>query len=276
MRAVGRSVLVVLAVVAVLVVGQPAGADSPVVKVYGDGDGGWRFNRDPNSSTPYELTTVQASTGAGSLYVHPITNTVLAEDGSAVLGPDGFPMPQPGDKFVAELLLGLPAQALTSVSYDFLIAGPMASPLRARDFYLNVYVNLPGSTSFYDCRYDFVPTIGSVDAFTTAAFSMGRPSGMASRGALCPFTPAGMPEGSTITFMSINVGQSNAKDTGLAGYLDNVVVTTVDRSTTYDFDVVVVRSKEDCKGDGWRAAGFKNQGDCVSAFTAAPPSGKGL
>lgn len=257
MRRVAKVVVVLVAVAGVLAAGGAAGAAGGVVKVYEAGDGGWHFNRDPNSSTPYEMTTDRASIGAGSLHVLPITN--LNDDAT---------LPQPGDKFVAELPLGIPSAALTSVAYDVLIDRPAGTVPRTGDTYVNVYANLPGSSTFYDCRYDYVAPPGSTTEFTTVAFAAARPSGGISRGA-CAATPGGLPEGSTISFLALNVGDSRGGDTGLGAYLDNVVVTTTAGSTTYDFDVRTTLTKDDCWDGGWRDAGFQNQGRCVSSLRPA-------
>ncbi len=219
---------------------------------------GWAFSRDQGFDTPYEFNQDQASEGIGSLYVKPITNT---------LNPGG------DDKFIAEKSIGLPVSEINSISYDFLIAGN-GDPSDANQFYLNVYTSLPvNPNSFYDCRFDYVPTVGSTAAFTTASFSSSAvPTFVASRGgALCPTTLSGMPAGSTVKFISLNVGDRSTNDTGLAGYLDNVVVATASGSTSYDFEPFQnATSKEQCKNDGYKllsnATGqsFKNQGDCVS------------
>jgi hypothetical protein len=223
---------------------------------------GWVFNPDSNNTTPYEFRDDQASIGAGSLYVLPIGST-------------------PAHKFIALKTLGVPTDVLDSISYDFLIGGN-GEATDANQFYLNVYTNLQGSTTFYDCRYDYVPTTGSTTEFTTALFdATSVPTSVGDRTSGgdtfdCPDTLAEMPTGSTISGFTLNVGDTSADDTGLAGYLDNVVVATVNSTTTYDFEPYqVAASKEQCKKDGYKtltdASGqsFKNQGDCVSFVATA-------
>lgn len=253
MSRVAKVVVVLGCLAGILLPTATAGAAGSVVKVYADGDGGWRFNPDETTATPYELTADRASIGAGSLHVLPITN--LNDDAT---------QPQPSDKFIAALPLGIPAAALTSVAVDVLVERAGSVP-RTGDVYLNVYANLPGSTTFYDCRYDYVAGPGSTTAFTTVTFAAASPTGGISRGA-CAARPAGLPEGSTIRAVTLNVGDSRSGDTGLGAYLDNVVVTTTAGATTYDFDVKTTLTKADCKDGGWRDAGFRNQGRCVASL----------
>ena len=209
---------------------------------------GWVFNPDPANATPYEFTTAKESIGSGSLYVKPI----------------GTPAAK---KFIATKAINIPVANLNSVAYDFLIAGN-GTNASANQFYLNIYTNLPSSNTFYDCRFDYVPTTGSTSNFTTASFnSTTAPTNVGDRPAdafTCPATLSGMPAGSTVSFIALNVGDTSASDVGLAGYLDKVVISTYSDVTTYDFEAIPL-TKDDCKKDLWKEYGiFKNQGDCVS------------
>jgi hypothetical protein len=181
---------------------------------------GWLFNRDTNTSTPFEFNDDQASIGEGSLHVLPI-----GED--------------PADKFIAEYFYLDLVDDFNSISYDFLIgSGGVESD--AKHFYLNVYTNLPESdpNNFYDCRFDFVPSVGSLTDFTT--FTVDKATTAAHvQGAGCPTATeglGGLPAGSTIRAFSINVGDTSANDQGLDGYLDNVVVSRAGLIATYDFE----------------------------------------
>ncbi|MBA3757518.1 hypothetical protein H0X09_01485 [Candidatus Saccharibacteria bacterium] len=217
---------------------------------------GWVFNPDPTNATPYNFTENQYSIGDGSLYVQPIGSTAA-------------------HKFIAAKTLGTPVSTFESVAYDFLIAGN-GTVADADQFYLNVYTKLAGSTNYYDCRYDYVPATGSATNFTTATFnSTDAPSAIADRPDTfsCPATLSGMPAGSTVDFIALNVGDTSASDTGLAGYFDNVVINAADVATTYDFELTnEPSSKDDCKKHGWmnltdnEGNPFKNQGQCVSYF----------
>ena len=82
-----------------------------------------------------------------------------------------------------------------------------------------------------------------------------------------------MPSGSHVRAIALNIGDTSASDTGLAGYLDNVQVATGSGTTTYDFDVNA-GTKDDCKSGGWALYGFANQGGCVSWVQANPHAGK--
>jgi hypothetical protein len=245
----GISAALVMPLMAVMPLASAAGS----VIVTPTNTQGWVLNGDLTTATPYEFSEDQASIGEGSLFVPAIGANA-------------------SDKFIAALPLGVAASDLTSVSYDFMVAGN-GNETDANQFYLNVYTNLPGSTTFYDCRFDYVPTAGSTTDFTTATFNATDvPVNVASRGgATCPATLAEMPTGSTISFITLNVGDTSTNDLGLAGYLDNVVVTTTAGDTVYDFeqDPATLTSKEACKNGGWmtsEAPVFKNQGQCVSSF----------
>lgn len=241
-----------LAILLVAVLATTAVATT-VVRVDEDGEGGWSFNRDASTSTPYEFSLDEASIGDGSLHVLPI-------------GSD------PADKFIAEQLLGVEVDAVQQISYDFLIEGDAAD---ANHFYLNVYTNFPDSPrdNFYDCRFDFVPESGSTDDFTTKTVEPSDVASTVGGGTGCPATLADMPDGSWLRAFTINVGDTSANDTGVGGYLDNVTATVDGKTTTWDFEVPL-QVKDDCKDGGWETYGFTNQGECVSALQANPNAGK--
>jgi hypothetical protein len=224
-----RIALLTMLVTAALLLGA-TGAGAATVRVDADGVGGWAFNPDPTTSTPYEFSTNYASVGAGSLHVLPITNGTPAGTNR-------------NDKFIAAHDLGTPISDLTSISFDFMLdpAGATGGT-RFKQFYANVYVNLSGSTTFFDCRFDYVATSGSAATFTTLAITPGATaSGVGDRagdGFTCPTNLASMPAGSTARALVLNVGDTSStlSDTGVGGYLDKVVVDQASGSTTYDFD----------------------------------------
>jgi hypothetical protein len=228
--------LAVLATTAVLL--GAAGASAATVPVNANGAGGWAFNADPSNTTPYEFSTNYATIGAGSLHVLPITNGT----------PPGS---HAGDKFIATHDLLAPVANLSAISFDFMLdpAGATAGT-RFKQFYANVYTNKPGSTTFFDCRFDYVATSGSSAAFTTVAFGQGTTaSAVGDRpgdGFTCPTTLAGMPAGSTASVLALNVGETSLTDANLGGYLDRAVINTTTGNTTYDFDP----PPPDADGDG--------------------------
>lgn len=69
-------------------------------------------------------------------------------------------------------------------------------------------------------------------------------------------------EGAFIRMFALNVGGTNNSDTGLAGYLDNVVMNLGTGTTVYDFEASPVL-KDDCKKGGYTDYGFRNQGLCI-------------
>ncbi len=227
----------------------------------GENQPGWMFNRDASTATPYEFNEDQFSIGEGSLYVKPIGSN-------------------PADKFIAENFINSSITDIGSVSYDFLI-GSGGTDTQEEQFYMNVYANFGVSPDdkFYDCRYDVVPTLGSTGGFTTETFDPTQAYPVTQRNTspfTCPAVPADMDTlsaGSTIRAFALTVGDTSASDVGLDGYLDNVVVTKNNDSTTYDFEQAPVKlsNKEACKNDGWmtsEAPVYKNQGDCVSSFAS--------
>jgi hypothetical protein len=180
----------------------------------------WQFQRDSENATAGGFSDEAASIGSGSLKAGPIGN-VAAE------------------KYIAEDFIATPVADLTSIGYDFKIAGN-GDAGDAQQFYLNVYANIDNSENFYDCKYDYVPSTGSTTAFTTATFAAtDTPTTVAHRGtriAECPATLAGMPPGSHVRVFALNVGDTSASDMGLAGFLDNVKVTTTAGTQTFDFE----------------------------------------
>ncbi len=231
-------------------------SDGPV-RVDENGDAGWQFNPDADNATPYEFNRDAHSIGTGSLYVEPIANN-----------PDGR------QKFIGALPLGVEVADLDSIAYDFRIAGT-GTASDANEFYLNVYTNVAGSSSYYDCRFDFSPSSGSTGSFTDFTVT---PTTVASGtgGTQCPSAPktlSGMPEGSTISAIALNVGDTSSHDEGLAGYYDNVRVSVAGTTTTYDFEATP-SDKSACKKGGWADFGFGNQGQCVSAVQSNDNAGK--
>lgn len=223
---------------------------------------GWLFNRDTSTATPYEFNQDEASIGVGSLYVLPITNTGNGNN----------------DKFIAENFINAAIADVDSISYDFLI-GSGGDATDEEQFYMNVYANFGESpdNKFYDCRYNIVPTVGSTSGFTTVTFDPTQSYPVTTRtGAqaspyTCPSVPEDMDNlspGSTIRVFSINVGDTSGNDTGLDGYLDNVVVVMNGDEVIYDFEPALTPvSKDECKNGGWQTFNsptFQNQGECVS------------
>ena len=186
-----------------------------------------------STATTYEFNTDEASIGSGSLYVLPIGST-------------------PADKFIAENFVSTPVSNFNSVSYDFNMAGnaSLASPNSAKQFYLNIYANKSGSPKdkFYDCRFDYVPTVGTLGTFTTVTFNSTDPADVVKVGngnSSCLNKLSGMTSG-YVRMFSISVGDTSASDTGLAGDLDRVVVSLGDGTTTYDFEPTLSpNNKED-------------------------------
>lgn len=201
----------------------------------GENQPGWLFNRDVTTSTPYEFNSNAASIGGGSLYVQPIGAT-------------------PANKFIGENFLQAAVADVNSISYDFRI-GPNSTDTQEEHFYMNVYANFGVSddNKFYDCRYNIVPTIGSTSGFTTVTFDPTQSYPVTTRGGAsaspfaCPAVPADMDNmsaGSNIRAFALNVGDTSGSDTGLDGYLDNVVVNRDSNGVTvYDFE-------PDADGDG--------------------------
>ncbi len=229
----------------------------------GENQPGWMFNRDTTTATPYEFNNTQASIGTGSLYVKPIGTST-------------------SDKFIGENFINAPIADINSISYDFRI-GAGGTDTKEEQFYMNVYANFGVSDDlkFYDCRYNVVPTVGSTAGWTTVTFDPTQAYPVTTRGGAsaspfpCPAKPAdmdGLSTGSNIRVFALNVGDTSASDAGLDGYLDRVVVDRDSNgATTYDFErdlpppppPAAPTTKDQCMKDGWKAYGFKNQGQCI-------------
>ncbi|MFN3257696.1 MAG: HYR domain-containing protein [Ilumatobacter sp.] len=187
---------------------------------------GWDIGRDVNNLAPFEFNEDEASIGNGALRVGPVTNTIK---GAA-------------DKLITEYWINQPTSAFESISYDILVDTPTPAA-DANEFYLNIYTNLPGSTSFYECRFDVVPPTASDTLFTTITYNAtDDANNVRERGGtlLCPEKMSEMPAGSTISFISLSVGDTSASvppsDQDVSGYYDNVVIEIGGNTTTFDFE----------------------------------------
>ena len=202
------------------------GAASTTVIVKPSNLNGWQIS--PDGTVPYGFVSGPASVGSGSLQFGPIDGTNAANK---------FVMFSPYTGLVSDL---------TAFSYDFYI-DPASSggAADAQNFYVNVYVDdasngigtFAGGTGFYDCRYDSVPSTGTVSGWTTHSFNQASTwTNVANRTGSCPATLAGVTAGSIVRFIAVNGGQSTSSDAGLKGGFDNVVITTSAATTTYDFE----------------------------------------
>jgi len=100
--------------------------------------------------------------------------------------------------------------------------------------------------TFYDCRFDYVPTLGSITSFTSVNYDSDdiatNVGDKASDGFTCPATLDAMEfsmPGSTVKFISINLGDTSSSDQGLAGYFDKFIITTEGDATVYDLEPVI-------------------------------------
>ncbi len=223
------------------------------VDVFQNGDSGWNLNPDPGNATPYKFSTQEASLGFGSLRVEPLS----ADDAAR--------------KFIGILPLSADVADFSAINYDFFV--DTANVTDTEEFYLNIYANLPGSSSYYDCRYDYVPADGPTREWRTMSTVQGANAIRAPHGAPCGASPSEMPSGSTVSFLALNVGDTSLNDANVAGYFDKVVVDLGSSVTTYDFEPSPA-TKDDCKKGGFSDYGYKNQGECVSALNKAAKANK--
>lgn len=217
--------------------------------------GKWMFNRDITTATPFEFNTNEASIGTGALNVLPIGANA-------------------SDKFIGEYFSQMKIADLLSFSYDFKI-GAEGEDTDEEQFYMNVYANYGTSspTKFYDCRYNVVPTVGSVAGFTTVTFDPTQAYPVTTRGGAtpspfpCPAVPADMnlqsPD-STFRVFALNMGDTSVSDTGLDGYFDKVVLDTPTKVTTFDFEPKKISEDKvisGCKFNDANANGIKDEGE---------------
>jgi hypothetical protein len=79
-----------------------------------------------------------------------------------------------------------------------------------------------------------------VGAWSTSTFSAATSPRTAFRANVtCPTSLAGMPAGSSVSFVALNLGDTGTNDIGMTAYFDNVRVVTTAGTTVYDFDVDV-------------------------------------
>ncbi len=185
---------------------------------------GWFFNPFPPYTAPFEFNDDTASIGDGAFLGGPVT--AVADS-----------------KIIATLQSFTPVDGFESFSYDFDIVANDASD--ENEFYLNVYANFGSSdpTKFYDCRYDVVPTVGTVGSFTTVTFAADSAATAVTTHGSSPFTcPTNIEDmesldaGAVIRAFALNIGDTAAQDAGVSGYFDNVVLETTEKITTYDFE----------------------------------------
>jgi len=228
----------------------------------GENQPGWMFSRDAANATAIEFSSTTASIGAGSLYVLPISSTTAAR------------------KFIGEYFALTPIADIESFAYDFKM-GTTSEAGDANQFYLNVYANFGQSddTKFYDCKYDVVPTVGSVSGFTTVTFDPTVAYPVTTRGGatpspyVCPSIPASMDSlsgSSTVRAFALNLGDTSLSDADLDGFFDKIVFKTENsvalqrNTTTFDFDpvapAVVVPEDEEVIDDNDNNGGSRSGG----------------
>lgn len=235
----------------------------------GENQPGWMFNRDASTTTPFLFDTDEHSIGSGAAHILPIGSN-------------------PSDKFIAEYFAQALMGDVDSFSYDFNI-GAGGAAADANKFYLNIYANFATSspTKFYDCRYNIIPTSGVVNGWTTVTFDPTQSYSAVkhvSSPANCPAKPADMGPNAVIRAFAINVGDTTISDTGLDGYLDNVILTTTDNTFTqevriFDFEAPVVDTEapevptavynEDTSGNAVANGGYTDEEYFVFSLTAA-------
>jgi hypothetical protein len=128
---------------------------------------------------------------------------------------------------------------LDAFSIDFLI-DDAGSNFHANQFYINVYALTPDPDdgSWYDCRFDYVATSGSVTDWTTLGLTGATiPTALGDNlGGSCPATLGGMPSGSSLLSISVNLGDTSGNDTGIGGYFDDASMTLAGSTMTWDFE----------------------------------------
>lgn len=233
-------------------------ASSHTVVVTPASMGDWTLNPDAPNVTPAGFSTAQASIGIGSIHAAPIGNP-------------------PAAKLILkyEPAASIPVSSFESVSIDFRIdaASTSTAPNPHKQFYINVYTLAPGATSWYSCRFDYVAGSGSTTNWTQlTAASSATPTSVGKHSSVptCPTTLAGMPSGSVVWRIAVNLGDTSANDVGIGGFFDKAQLTVGGSTTVFDFEPYVVASSKDaCKNGGYaglaRTDGstFKNQGDCI-------------
>jgi hypothetical protein len=189
-------------------------------------DGSWFFNAEPPYVTPAEFSTDESAIGLGSLHVLPITND---GDNNA--------------KFILRYVPSVPIELadLDAFSIDFLI-DELGTLFNASQFYVNLYTLTPDPTDggWYDCRFDYVAGSGSTTDWTSLGFDASTPATAVGDklGGACPTSYDGMPVGSNVLFLAVNLGDTSGNDTGIGGYFDNAVLSIAGSPLVWDFGEV--------------------------------------
>lgn len=181
---------------------------------------GWAISPAPNSTTT-EFRAGPRTSGTGAVRFGPIAATPAAS------------------KFIIQRAEARPTATL-GLAVDYYI-DPAATAKAPEQFYVNVYVDSAQDgtppTSFYECRYDYVATVGGDGWHTlTVAASTTATTVTAREGLTCGDSLDDLPTGGTAFLVALNGGDTSANDAGIAGGFDTVRIASAGATTTYDFE----------------------------------------
>jgi spore coat-associated protein N len=198
------------------------------IVVNGPTQHGWSMNAQAPWTAPMQFAT--APDGRGALSVGPIPGA-----------------PADAAKFIAAYSMNnTPVANLTSLAFDYFPISAGTNGQTGEHFYFNVYTRRPGSTTWYDCRYDFAGATGAalgqwhtVTATPSTVLDGWQVTKNSSAPGTCPTSLGALESqfpGSVITHFTVNLGHTTATDAGLAGFLDNVVINTGGNPLIYNFE----------------------------------------
>ncbi len=213
-----------------------AQAAPATVVVTPDDPAGWVITPAPFSTTS-AFVAGPRTLGTGSVQFGPIT----AADARS--------------KFIIGRAQVIPSQDFGGIAFDYYI-DPAAANKAPQQYYLNIYTdsaeNGLGET-FYECRYDYVATVGGNGWHTLTATAATAATAVAVKrdsGLTCGTSPDDLPAGSRVLSYALNGGDTSTNDTGLRGGFDNVVVTAAGTATTYDFEPAEVTACDSAPAPG--------------------------
>ncbi|MBW0114637.1 calcium-binding protein [Pseudonocardia abyssalis] len=219
-----RTGLITTAVAALLLVPATAAQAATTVVVTPEDLKGWSIAPAPNDTT----TAFQAgpsTSGAGAVRFGPIAASPAAS------------------KFIIQRVATSPTATL-GLAVDYYI-DPAAGNKAPEQYYVNVYVDSAQDAtppaSFYECRYDYVATVGGDGWHTLTLGPSTTATAVQTReGLTCGDSLDDLPAGGTAFLLALNAGDTSANDAGIAGGFDTVRISSAGLTTTYDFEPVPV------------------------------------
>jgi Ca2+-binding RTX toxin-like protein len=151
--------------------------------------------------------------------------------------------PASSDKIYMWHTFDLKIRDFRRASFDYFIDQAYESPTppdtRARQFYLNIYVQTPATgNTWFDCKYDYVATDDRAGVWHRVVAQRETTATRLDPRSLstCGDQLSDLGQDDVIFRIAVNAGDTSADDNQMDGGLDNVVLRTRSGETVYDFE----------------------------------------